>query len=228
MVTLASQIKPRPVRWLWPDRIPAGALTLLAGREDIGKSLVGVHLAAQLTRGTLPGSTGGPPVPRAVRHLRGRVGVHHGPAAARRRSLPRPRRPRPGRRRRPRHRRHLPVDVPALSTYMAAHDVGLLVLDPLTSVMDGRIDAHRDREVRTALEPLGQLAEDTGAAVLGHVHLGKGIRTDPVNLILGSRAFSAVARVALVAARDPDDESATSCRREVQPRPDRRPGSPTG
>ena len=31
MVTLASQIKPRPVRWLWPDRIPAGALTLLAG-----------------------------------------------------------------------------------------------------------------------------------------------------------------------------------------------------
>jgi hypothetical protein len=81
------------------------------------------------------------------------------------------------------------------------------VLDPLTSVMAERIDAHRDREVRTALEPLAQLAEDTGAAVLGHVHLGKGIGSDPVNLILGSRAFSAVARVALVAARDPDDES---------------------
>jgi AAA domain len=37
-VTLASQIKPRPVHWLWPDRIPAGALTLLAGREGIGKA----------------------------------------------------------------------------------------------------------------------------------------------------------------------------------------------
>jgi hypothetical protein len=61
MVTLASQIKPRPVRWLWPDRIPAGALTLLAGREGIGKSLVGVHLAAQLTRGTLPGARYGKP-----------------------------------------------------------------------------------------------------------------------------------------------------------------------
>lgn len=61
VVTLASQIKPRPVRWLWPDRIPAGALTLLAGREGIGKSLVGVRLAAELTRGTLPGERHGRP-----------------------------------------------------------------------------------------------------------------------------------------------------------------------
>lgn len=53
----------------------------------------------------------------------------------------------------------LPVDSDRLGKYMATHDVALLVLDPLTSVMDGRIDAHRDREVRTALEPLGQLAE---------------------------------------------------------------------
>jgi hypothetical protein len=101
-----------------------------------------------------------------------------------------------------------PVDVPALTDYIAARDVGLLVLDPLTSVMDGRIDAHRDREVRKALEPLGKLAEETGAAVVGLVHLGKGMGVDPVNLILGSRAFSAVARVALVAASDPDDEGA--------------------
>jgi hypothetical protein len=36
-ITRASDIKPRPGRWLWPDRIPAGALTLLAGREGIGK-----------------------------------------------------------------------------------------------------------------------------------------------------------------------------------------------
>ena len=61
VVTLASQIKPRPVRWLWPGRIPAGALTLLAGREGIGKSLVTVSLAAQLTRGTLPGARHGKP-----------------------------------------------------------------------------------------------------------------------------------------------------------------------
>ena len=207
IVTLASQIRPRPVRWLWPDRIPAGALTLLAGREGIGKSLVGVHLAAELTRGTLPGSRHGRPcrvmfatsedaweftmVPRLLAagaglDLIGRVQVEDDGIVT---GLT------------------TPVDVPALAAYIGSHDVALLVLDPLTSVMDGRIDAHRDREVRKALEPLAQLAEDTGAAVLGNVHLGKGLGTDPVNLILGSRAFSAVARVALVAARDPDDES---------------------
>ena len=207
-VSLASHIKPRPVRWLWPDRIPAGALTLLAGREGIGKSLVGVHLAAQLTRGTLPGSRHGRPSRVMFATSRGRMGVHHGPAAARRR-----RRPRPVGRVQVEDDGIVtglttPVDVPALKAYIGAHDVAMLVLDPLTSVMDGRIDAHRDREVRKALEPLGQLAEDTGAAVVGIVHLGKGIGIDPVNLILGSRAFSAVARVALVAARDPDDESA--------------------
>jgi hypothetical protein len=206
VVTLASQIKPRPVRWLWPDRIPAGALTLLAGREGIGKSLVGVHLAAQLTRGTLPGSRFGKParvmfatsedaweftmVPRllAAGADLERVGRVQVDDDGRTDALT------------------LPVDANGLARYMGARDVALLVLDPLTSVMDGRIDAHRDREVRTALEPLGQLAEETGAAVLGLVHLGKGQGVDPVNLILGSRAFSAVARVALVAARDPDDE----------------------
>jgi hypothetical protein len=208
MVTLASQIKPRPVRWLWPDRIPSGALTLLAGREGIGKSLVGVHLAAQLTRGTLPGGRHGKPsrvmfatsedaweftmVPRLLAagadlDLVGRVqveddGIIFGLTT--------------------------PVDVPALTTYIATHDVAALILDPLTSVMDGRIDAHRDREVRTALEPLGKLAEETGASVFGLVHLGKGMGTDPVNLILGSRAFSAVTRLVLVAARDPDDDAA--------------------
>lgn len=207
VVTLASQIKPRPVRWLWPDRIPAGALTLLAGREGIGKSLVGVHLAAQLTRGTLAGGRHGRPsrvmfatsedaweftmVPRLLAAGAdlarvGRVQVEDDGIVI---GLT------------------TPVDVPALKVYIATHDVAMLVLDPLTSVMDGRIDAHRDREVRTALEPLGQLAEDTGAAVLGLVHLGKGLGSDPVNLILGSRAFSAVARVALVAARDPEDET---------------------
>src|SRR6266496_124045 len=55
-------------------------------------------------------------------------------------------------------------------------------------------------------EPLGRIAEDTGAAVVGLVHLGKSDKADPVNLILGSRAFTAVDRVALVAVRDPDDE----------------------
>jgi len=207
VVTLASQIKPRPVRWLWPGRIPAGALTLLAGREGIGKSLVTVSLAAQLTRGTLPGARHGKPsrvmfatsedaweftmIPRLIAagadlSMIGRVQVEDNGLIT---GLT------------------LPVDAKALAAYMASHDVAMLALDPLTSVMDGRIDAHRDREVRAALEPLAQLGEEIGAAVLGLVHFGKGMGSDPMSLILGSRAFGAVPRVALAAAADPEDEA---------------------
>src|SRR6266851_8041651 len=54
-LTPASAIPMRPVRWLWDGRIPAGAITLLPGREGIGKSLALAWLAARLTRGQLPG-----------------------------------------------------------------------------------------------------------------------------------------------------------------------------
>jgi hypothetical protein len=38
-LTPASAIKPRPVRWAWTDRIPAGELTLTPGRGGVGNRL---------------------------------------------------------------------------------------------------------------------------------------------------------------------------------------------
>ena len=54
-LTPASSIQVRPVRWLWNKRMPLGSLTLLGGREGIGKSPVGYTLTADVTRGRLPG-----------------------------------------------------------------------------------------------------------------------------------------------------------------------------
>jgi len=51
----ASSIAPRPVRWLWKDRIALGTIALLAGREGIGKSICGYTLAADITQGRLDG-----------------------------------------------------------------------------------------------------------------------------------------------------------------------------
>jgi len=42
----ASTIAVKPVKWLWRDKLPLGAFSLLGGREGIGKSLVGYDLAA--------------------------------------------------------------------------------------------------------------------------------------------------------------------------------------
>ncbi|HEY8503142.1 MAG TPA: hypothetical protein VIL46_01070, partial [Gemmataceae bacterium] len=37
-LTSAAAIKPKPVRWLWEARLPAGAISLIPGREGIGNS----------------------------------------------------------------------------------------------------------------------------------------------------------------------------------------------
>src|SRR5215472_1886296 len=60
----ASSIKVKPVHWLWKNRVPLGELTLLAGREGIGKSAIAYTLAAWITTGTMKGKYLGEP--RAV------------------------------------------------------------------------------------------------------------------------------------------------------------------
>jgi len=56
----ASEYVPVEREWLWPGRISIGALSLLAGQADAGKSLVAVDLAARVTRGG-PWPDGAPP-----------------------------------------------------------------------------------------------------------------------------------------------------------------------
>ena len=201
-LTPAAQITLRPTYWMWDDRIPHGALVLGPGREGIGKSLFCAWLAAQITLGLLPGVHHGSP--RSViyaatedsweRTIAGRllvagadldrvyrVDVEHVGVAV---SL------------------SLPRDCDALAQAISAHDVALLVLDPLISAVDSRINVNQE-ELRTALEPLAALADQTGAAIFGLAHFNKAAGTDVLSRITGSRAFAAVARAAIAFARDP-------------------------
>ena len=63
-VAAANTIAIEPVSWLWADWLPLGAFVLLGGREGIGKSMFAYTLAADVTRGRLPGVYTG--VPRSV------------------------------------------------------------------------------------------------------------------------------------------------------------------
>lgn len=203
-LTQASAIPRRRKRWVWDGRIPAGSLTLIPGREGIGKSLFLAWLAAKLTRGELPGIHHGTPKPviyaatedswtytianrlvaaGADLDLVSRVDVVDGEAV-----LP----------------LTLPADCGALTVELQRTGAALLALDPLVSNIAAGIDTHRDRELRTALEPLVAVADGTGAAVCGLAHFGKSKSGDAMDLVLGSRAFSAVTRAALAMARDPD------------------------
>ena len=207
-VTRASAIRVRAVRWLWALRLAIGTLGLLGGREGLGKSTIGYTLAAALTRGRLPGAFVGQPtsvivaatedswehtiVPRLMaadadldRVLRVNVTQSDGVEG----SL------------------SLPQDLPGLHRLIVEHRARLVLLDPLLSRLDAALDTHKDAEVRLALEPLVRLAGDADACVLGLIHVNKSASIDPLTMLMGSRAFAAVARSVLFVMTDPEDDS---------------------
>jgi hypothetical protein len=206
-LTPASEIPLKPVRWTWEARIPAGAVTLVPGREGIGKSLLLTWLAAGLTQGTLPGLHEGTPkavlyaasedswertiAPRL--HAAGAdLGMVYRVEVEEEGGLTLP--------------LTLPVDCAALTQEIPKRGVAMLALDPLMSVIASGIDTHKDRELRLALEPLAHVADSTGCAVVGLAHFNKSSSTDVLNLVTGSRAFTSVLRSVIAVARDPDSE----------------------
>jgi hypothetical protein len=58
-VVIPSGVSAERPRWLWPQRIPLGCITLLAGEPGAGKSHLTLDLAARTTRGgPWPGESG--------------------------------------------------------------------------------------------------------------------------------------------------------------------------
>lgn len=205
-LTPASSIAMRPTKWLWTARIPLHALALLAGREGIGKSTAAYQLAADITRGLLPGAFFGQPravivaatedswehtiVPRltaASADLTMVYRVDVTTAAGFDATL------------------ILPADLGQVGEAITATGAALLLLDPLMSRLDSGLDTHRDADVRRALEPLVAVADKCGATVLGIIHVNKSSGEDALTRLMGSRAFAAVARAVLFVMSDPDD-----------------------
>jgi hypothetical protein len=206
-LTPASEIPIARTRWLWDGRIAIGTFALLAGREGLGKSTVGYWIAARVTRGELAGEFAGQPhavlicatedtyaeviIPRLIAAGADlsqvyRVDVVHEEGTIGELSLP--------------------TDLTAVAREALAHQVALLLLDPLISRL-GRVDTHRDSETRQALEPLSSIAGITGMAVLGLIHHNKSTGADALTQVMGSRAFTAVARSVHTVVEDPDDEN---------------------
>jgi hypothetical protein len=208
LLTPASSIAPRPVHWLWDGRIALGTLALLGGREGIGKSTLAYTLAADVTRGKLAGRYNLQPRPVIVAATEDswahtivprlmaadanldmvfRVDVVTSEGVDTTVSLPR--------------------DLVALESAVKESGAALILLDPLMSRLDESLDTHKDGEVRRGLEPLVAIADRTGSAILGLIHVNKSGSTDPLTSLMASRAFAAVARAVLFVMRDPDDEA---------------------
>ena len=214
ILTCGSDLTPQPVRWLWQYWLALGKLHILAGAPGQGKTTIALAMAATVTIGgrwpdgsrCAPGnvliwSGEDDPADTLVPRLKAAGAdcdrCHFITGTRRDGDL-------------------VPFD-PArdLGQLLEAIDtiggISLLVIDPVVSAVTG--DSHKNTEVRRALQPLVDLAAKCDCAVLGITHFAKGGQgTDPAQRVVGSVAFTAVARVVMVAAKVKGDEEGQDAR----------------
>lgn len=205
-VTWASDIPMEVQKWLVPDMVPLGTLTIFAGKGGEGKSTMALDIAARLSHGQLEGDITAPAstlilsvedgwgtimVPRltAAGADISRVGkfdidsivVDTGEAFETKAALP--------------------IDISGIRDQVVEHGVKLIILDPANSFMEG--DTNKVLDVRRAFEPVSRLAQDTDVAVILIAHFGKG-GGSMSDKLSGSHAWRDLARSYWAFATDED------------------------
>lgn len=212
VVTLAD-VKPERISWLWFARLPAAKLAVFDGDPGVGKSTLAVDMAAHVSTGQ-PWPDGGPCPLGDVLVLSAEDGLADtirprldaaGGDPARVHALTGVNYVdddgTPGER---------PVtlaDVEVIADAVRRFGVRLVVVDVLMAYLPGSVDSHRDQDVRGVLARLTRMAEDTGACILLLRHLNKTTGSNPLYRGGGSIGIVGAARVGLLAAVDPDDET---------------------
>ena len=204
---LASDVEPEKVCWFWQRRMPLGKLTVLDGDPGAGKSTICLDVAARASTGRAmpdgtPGVEGGAVILSAEDGAADTIVPRLGLAGADLtrilllQNLETNEGPRPV---------ILPDDLDEVR--VAIHRVGavLVVVDPLMAMLTGAVDAHRDQDVRRALLPLANLAEETGVAIVVVRHLIKGMGSNPLYRGGGSIGIIGAARSGLLVMLDPED-----------------------
>ncbi len=210
----ASDIQPERLEWVWPGRIARGKVTLLGGPPGLGKSQVTANIAATVsTGGRWPCNEGHTPqgdviilsaedgladtiVPRLIAAGADTKCVRIVAAATKPDGTGR-------------KTFSLKTDVDLLEEM--AREIGtvrLIIIDPISAYMGGA-DGNGNVETREVLEPLAEMANRLGIAVLAVTHLNKGAAAGQsvLNRFVGSIAFVAAARSAYLVIEDPDDEN---------------------
>lgn len=203
-----SSIKMGKIEWVWSGYLARGKLHVFGGQKGVGKSTLAYGFAAIITsRGKWPDGTRAP---------QGDVFVWSGEDDIADTILPRFAaaggdcnriyfadriRDKSG------SRRFDPsTDMPILRKALAELPrLRLIIIDPI--VMASRADSHKNAETRIGLQPVVDLANACGAAVLGITHFTKNTQgRDPIERITGSLAFGALPRVVFGAAKGREDE----------------------
>lgn len=203
IITRASDLRIEPVAWLWNSWLARGKLHLLAGAPGQGKTTIALSLAATVTIGGR--------WPDGTRCAPGNVLMYSGEDDPADTLAPR--------------LLAAGADLDRVHfisgtrtggesvTFDPARDldllrgtieqiggIDLLVVDPIVGAVTG--DSHKNTETRRGLQPLVDLAAACRCALIGITHFSKGGQGgDPSQRVIGSVAFTALARVVMVAAK---------------------------
>jgi hypothetical protein len=212
--SIISSVQMKPVNWLWPDRIARGKLSMLAGHPDLGKSLLTLDLAARVSRGDPwplngshaplgwvvilsaeddPEDTYGPRLKALGADLDIISAItmvkvkSEGKTSYRGFDLQR--------------------DIERLEEIVDRRQANFVIIDPVSAYMGapGKIDTHRNTDVRGVLAPLASMAQRTQAAVLLVSHLTKSGGNEALQRVTGSGAFIAAVRAGFMVERDEAD-----------------------
>jgi hypothetical protein len=212
----ASAVTRRHADWLWTTEgldpyecgvcaamIPLHGLTTIAGREQAAKSTLCWWLAAQITRGLLPGHYFGQPrdvVIMASEDSESKIRRRLEAAGA---DLDRVYLP---------NKRtadgiilsiSIRDDLDTLTELLTGIEPGAVIFDPIKDFLGDGVNTDREDEVRPVLTPLLKLTEDCGTAALGLHHLNKSLKGDFLTRLTGSGAFKNVSRSVIGVAHDP-------------------------
>lgn len=215
-----SEIEMRHIRWVWAGRIACGKHTAIAGEPGIGKSQLLLWIAATVSKGAPWGCEAGTApkgsivvlsaedgaedtiMPRYIAaggdpdkiHIISATEDEAGGVAA----------------------FNLQADLQALEAKIKEiGDVVLVIIDPISSYM-GKTDSHRNTEVRGTIEPLGEMADRLGVAILSNTHFAKGAaggKTRALHKVIGSIAFVGAPRAAFAVVEEANDTGQVTGRR---------------
>jgi hypothetical protein len=194
-----SEVRTRPIDWLWRGYIPLRKVTILDGDPGLGKSTILLDLAS---RGSIGGlAPTGEPLGDAFTSIY--VTLEDDaedtilPRVLRAGGDP--------------SRFHLlrklvlPAQIDRLEATANSLRARLIVIDPLMAYLGDGVKTNDDHLVRRALEPLAEMAAGLDAAVVLIRHLNKRVGDDAIYRGGGSIGFTGLARSVLAVGRDPDD-----------------------
>ncbi|QFS17057.1 AAA family ATPase [Acinetobacter indicus] len=208
IVNMAT-IQAQAINWLWSGWLPLGKLTILAGAGGCGKTNLLLALIATITtNGIFPDgskctdtgkvliySTEDDPndtlLPRLIANGADLSKIDFIAGRINDKGEREPFDP--------------TKDLPLLNAYAKQNpDIKLLMIDPIISAVGG--DSNKATDVRRSLQVVVDFAQEFNCAVVGITHFAKGTSgSSPAERIIGSQAFTALARMVWSAAKREDE-----------------------